>query len=561
MIRSILQTLVVDACAELGFTPEKINLEYPEDFAHGDFSSNIAMTSAKSFGAIPKDLAQKIADKIKNKNSEYIKDIQVAGPGFLNFFLADSYFNHELTKACAKDAGLSSSLYKGKEILVEHSSPNLFKPFHIGHVMNNSIGESVARLAKASGASVKVISYPSDVSLGIGKAVWAMLQDGKTKWDSLASQKEQLQYFGDCYVRGTKALEDNPELLKEMQEITKNLYDKNPSPEYEVYEWAKNINLDYFKSTTASLGSIFDDYIYESEAGLEGTKIVEAHIGDVFEKSDGAVIYRGEQDGLHTRVFINKEGYPTYEAKDLGLLALKFKKYNPDISLFVTDHQQEEYFKVVAAAGGKIDKSWQDKTVHLTHGRMRFKGQKMSSRLGGVPTASEILEVVNNEILDKSDKLDGKEREAIAISALKFSILRAGLGKNINFDPETSLSFEGDSGPYLQYSAVRAKAILAKAKEMGKSISVDSSASATELTKNISRFQDCVEQSISKWEPHYIATYLLSIAQSFNSWYATGKILDENNKNMDHELALVSGTYNVLLKGLNLLGISVPEKM
>jgi arginyl-tRNA synthetase len=171
------------------------------------------------------------------------------------------------------------------------------------------------------------------------------------------------------------------------------------------------------------------------------------------------------------------------------------------------------------------------------------------------------LEVVNNEILDKSDKLDGKEREAIAISALKFSILRAGLGKNINFDPETSLSFEGDSGPYLQYSAVRAKAILAKAKEMGKSISVDSSASATELTKNISRFQDCVEQSISKWEPHYIATYLLSIAQSFNSWYATGKILDENNKNMDHELALVSGTYNVLLKGLNLLGISVPEKM
>ena len=131
-------------------------------------------------------------------------------------------------------------------------------------------------------------------------------------------------------------------------------------------------------------------------------------------------------------VFINKEGYPTYEAKDLGLLALKFKKYNPDISLFVTDHQQEEYFKVVAAAGGKIDKSWQDKTVHLTHGRMRFKGQKMSSRLGGVPTASEILEVVNNEILDKSDKLDGKEREAIAISALKFSILRAGLGKNIS---------------------------------------------------------------------------------------------------------------------------------
>jgi arginyl-tRNA synthetase len=428
--------------------------------------------------------------------------------------------------------------------------------------MNNAIGESVSRLAKASGADVTVISYPSDVSLGIGKAVWAMLEDGKEKWESLQTESEQLAYLGECYVNGTQALEADKTLLPRIQEITKHLYEKTESSELDAYEKGKKINLDYFIKMTEKLGSHFDAFIYESEAGKEGQNIVRENVGKVFEESEGAVIYAGEKDGLHTRVFINKEGYPTYEAKDVGLMSLKFSRYNPDVSLFVTDHQQKDYFKVVVTAAGKVNPVWKEKTTHLTHGRMSFKGQKMSSRLGGVPIASDILDVIVSEVSEKSAKLSETEKESVALAALKFAILRAGLGKNINFDPDTSLSFEGDSGPYVQYTAIRAQSVLAKAKEVLKAKPVvDPHAAKTPLAVYISRFPEVVELAIKSWEPHHVAIYLLSVAQAFNSWYATSKIVDEKNTHIAHELALVQATHNVLKKGLDLLGIPLPEKM
>ncbi len=562
MIQRVLKHLIIEACVESGVKEPVAHLEYPEDLANGDFSTNVAMAYAKSLGVAPKELAEKIAASILAKHSPYIQDIKIAGPGFLNFYLTGTHFNTELSRAATEERFANSTFYNGKKILVEHSSPNLFKPFHIGHVMNNAIGESVSRLAKASGADVTVISYPSDVSLGIGKAVWAMLEDGKEKWESLQTESEQLAYLGECYVSGTQALEADKTLLPRIQEITKHLYEKTESPELDAYEKGKKINLDYFIKMTEKLGSHFDAFIYESEAGKEGQNIVRENVGKVFEESEGAVIYAGEKDGLHTRVFINKEGYPTYEAKDVGLMSLKFSRYNPDVSLFVTDHQQKDYFKVVVTAAGKVNPVWKEKTTHLTHGRMSFKGQKMSSRLGGVPIASDILDVIVSEVSEKSAKLSETEKESVALAALKFAILRAGLGKNINFDPDTSLSFEGDSGPYVQYTAIRAQSVLAKAKEMLKAKPVvDPHAAKTPLAVYISRFPEVVELAIKSWEPHHVAIYLLSVAQSFNSWYAVSKIVDEKNAHIAHELALVQATHNVLKKGLDLLGIPLPEKM
>ena len=565
MITEALRTYVMQALSALGIDDTNVHLEHPEDAINGDYSTNVAMAHAKTLGVSPKELAEKIiAELLKNK-SQYVEEIKVAGPGFINFYLTPSYFNTELLRIISeKDYG-ASDIYKGKKILIEHSSPNLFKPFHIGHVMNNAIGESVSRLAKYSGADVTVISYPSDVSLGIGKAVWALMQDGKEKLEQFKTESEQLAYLGDCYVRGTKALEDDPTLLPVVQDITKKIYEHIPSPELDLYEIGKKINLDYFTMITAKLGSHFDNYIYESEAGEEGKKIVEENVGKVFEKSDGAVIYAGEQDGLHTRVFINKEGYPTYEAKDVGLLSLKFKRYSPDLSLFVTDHQQAEYFKVVVSAAGKINPMWKDRTTHLTHGRMSFKGQKMSSRLGGVPIAGDILEVLLSEVAeytkDRTNVDTGENAEAVAIAALKFSILRAGLGKNINFDPDTSLSFEGDSGPYLQYTAVRAGSILSKAEALGALPVINPAAPRTLLSRELARFSEVVAHAITSWEPHHLTTYLLSVAQAFNSWYATTRIVEKDNPEMPHHLALTKATSDVIEKGLYLLGIQVPEKM
>ncbi len=564
LIKQALENLEINS--EVDFV-----VEHPADLNMGDYSTNIAMALSKSLKTNPKELAGKIVEEIsarKDLAEIGISKIESAGAGFINFYLSSIHFQNEILEILNKGEDYGKlDLYKGKKILVEHSSPNLFKPFHIGHVMNNAIGESITRLAKYSGASVVCISYPSDVSYGIGKAVWAFLEDGIEKLDTFKNEEEKLNYLGECYVRGTKALEENPSLETRMREITKKIYDKEEGTEYDAYKIGREINLNYFKNMTAHLGSNFDDFIFESEAGQEGEKLVrENTIPDgknVFEKSDGAVVYKGEQDGLHTRVFINKENYPTYEAKDVGLLSLKFSRYNPDLSIFITDHEQSEYFKVVVSASGKINKIWQEKTIHRTHGRMSFKGQKMSSRLGGVPIASTLLSAVAEEVKEKSAEIDEETRDMIAVGSIKFAILRAMAGKNINFDPDTSLSFEGDSGPYLQYSVVRANSILEKAnnhsiENQTKTLFLQE---VTILEKYLIRFPEIVEYSIKAWEPHHIIGYLLELSQAFNSWYAHTKVLDIENKNMAYNLALVKVFSLTMQNGLYLLGIETPKKM
>ncbi len=565
-IKAKIKNLVNMAVLELGLAPVDFAVEHPGIMAHGDYAANVAMILAKQAGTNPKDLAQKIVEILNKNKIDEIESISVAGAGFINFKLTPQYFNSVLQNIVNENTKYDfANIYSGKKILVEHSSPNLFKPFHIGHVMNNTIGEAITRLARASGASVNVISYPSDVSLGIAKAVYILLQDGLSKLEDFKTDYEKLAYLGECYVRGTKAYDEDEAVQKRVREIVKCLYEHIDGPELQAYEVGKQINLEYFKNTVARLGTNFDDYIFESEAGVEGKQIVTDNTPAVFTQSDGATIYEGERDGLHTRVFINSEGFPTYEAKDIGLMSLKFKRYNPDLSIFITDHEQTNYFTVVSTAAGKINPVWQNKTVHRTHGRMSFKGQKMSSRLGGVPLAVDLLNAVTEEVIEKApDMAVDNAADQVAISAIKFSILRAKAGSNINFDPDTSLSFEGDSGPYLQYTAVRAGSLLQKAEKLDLLPNVNKVADGyvtTDVEKYLNMFDEVVAQSIGEWAPHYVATYLLELAHSFNTWYAGTKIVDVENTNAPQQLAIVFAVRKTLMDGLKILGIETPNKM
>lgn len=564
-IIEILKGLVRDALEKLNIEADKIILDHPTELSHGDYSTNVAMILAKVTKTNPIALAESIASEIPKH--EMIESVTAAA-GFVNFHLAPKFFQSEIGKILAQTSSFgNSNIYAGKHILVEHSSPNLFKPFHVGHVMNNSIGESVARLAIASGARVTKMSYPSDVSLGIGKAVWALLEHGVAELEQLPNLSDKLAFLGTCYVEGTKAYDENPSIMRRVKEITEMIYERTPGVEYDAYTAGKDITLQYFLDITERLGSKFDDFVYESEAGDVGKKIVLQNLGKpdrsgIFEESENAVIYKGEADGLHTRVFINAEGYPTYEAKDIGLLWLKFERYNPDISILVTDREQARYYEVVLAAAGKIEKSWQEKTLHKTHGRMSFKGKKMSSRLGGVPTAADVLETVLEEVREHSE-LNGEEADAVAIGALKFTILKTMAGKDINFDPETSLSFEGDSGPYLQYTNARINSVLEKALEAGFVPKAEKTVEdlPSDVEKLVTRFPGVVELAISEWAPHHLATYLLGLARAFNSWYGNTKLVDPENKNTGYNLALAKSVGIVIQNGLQLLGIKSPERM
>lgn len=560
-----------------------ISIEHPSELSHGDFASNIAMSifaeeqKRKKESIVnnlkvkeikfknPRKLAEAISEKISAP--EIAEDgISVAGLGFINIRLSDEFLSNEIKIVQEKGDfyGWNNS-WEGKKILVEHSSPNLFKPFNIGLMMNNTVGEAMARLCKTTDADVTIISYPSDVSLGIGKSVWQLMQYGVDKIDEFGTVPKKMSFLGKCYAEGTQAYIDNENIEPRVREITQEIYEHRDTAAYSAYKIGRDLNLEYFINMAARLGSAFDGFIFESEAGKIGKEIIKENTPEIYTESNGAVIYEGERDQLHTRVFINTDGNPTYEAKDTGLLKLKFDRYHPDLSIFVTDSEQGPYFKVVGTAAGKINPDWKNKTIHKTHGRMSFKGEKMSSRLGNTPLIADILDVVNNEVYERSGerKLSQDQADMISIAAVKYTILRTQAGKNINFDPETSLSFEGDSGPYLQYTYARSQSMLRKAADL--EIIVDTNRpedwETTDIERYLYRYPIMVEQAFKDLAPHMVVTYITKLAQLFNSWYAQGKIVDVNDETSGYKLALTDAVSQTIKNGLWILGIDATEEM
>lgn len=561
-----LQQAVTTALQHLGIEyTDPIVFDHPNEISHGDVSTNIAMILAKKEQKNPRDLAESIVTQLKEQGVEHVQDIQIAGPGFINFFFTQVFFTNSINEILnQKDKFGSSSVYEGKKVLVEHSSPNIFKPFHIGHLMNNTIGEAIVRLVTFAGSDTTVVSYPSDVSLGIGKAVWKFLEHGVDSLNEHDSLKDKIVFLGQCYSQGTVAYDEQPEIQSRIREITQDIYAQNDTEAYRAYCIGRDLNLDYFKVMTDRLGSHFDAYIYESEAGIIGKQLIMDHTPEIYTESDGAIIYQGEQDGLHTRVFINKEGNPTYEAKDTGLLKIKFERYTPDLSIFVTDDQQGPYFQVVGHAAGKINKKWEENTIHATHGRMQFKGQKMSSRLGNTPVVEDVLDVVNEEVQQRAKKeLNDSQADIVSLAALKYTILRTQAGRSINFDPETSLSFEGDSGPYLQYTYARSRSLLRKGLALGinPTLTTPTQWETTDIERYLYRFPEVTQQAAHALHPHLVVTYITQLAQLFNSWYGSTKVIDEDREGTEYRLALVEAVSVTIKNGLWLLGIEAPEEM
>lgn len=568
-----LEAVVAEALEAIGIESSVVNIERPADSAHGDFSTNAALAYCKGAGVSPRELAGKLVEKILETPSEDIAKIEVAGAGFINFFLTTAAIQTENSKEKSE----LITKYSGKKILVEHSSPNLFKPFHIGHLMNNIIGEFVTRATKIGGGEVTTLSFPSDVSLGIAKAIYILLEDKKAGNDvMLLSDEEKITAFGEAYRRGVAYFDEHADEIGKAKEIAHIIYDKeHQSDTRALFEQAKEINNAYFIKTIKELGSIINQTIYESEAGEKGKQIVEENAGEgkVFTKSEGAIVYIPDETrkDLHTQVFTNSERHPTYEAKDLGLIDLKFSKFAPDLSFFITDNEQASHFRVVLDAASKLGGGWPsrvEKSLHVPHGRMLFKGQKMSSRLGGVPVALDVIAVVEEEVRERAGEriahLSVEEKKKlerdIALSALRIAVLRSKPGININFDPETSLSFEGDSGPYLLYTHARCASLLEKGKEKGYEPKFKD-ASAIDLERALLQYELTLEDSVENLAPQKLVTYLFEVTQLFNSFYAENQILTDDKELSEHYLSFVKRLKAVLHEGLWVLGIAAPERM
>ena len=219
-IHNTIKNLIEQSLKELGYSHDSFVLEHPGDLENGDYSTNAAMILSKKIVKNPKELASEILETINQNKPKEVEKIEIAGPGFINFYLSKDFFNQSIQSIVDSEHWGSSILLKDKKVLIEHSSPNLFKPFHIGHVMNNAIGESITRLAQSGGAAITAISYPSDVSLGIGKAIYIFLQKGIEKVKEYKTLQEKLTFLGDCYVEGTKVYDENEEVQKLVRGIT-----------------------------------------------------------------------------------------------------------------------------------------------------------------------------------------------------------------------------------------------------------------------------------------------------------------------------------------------------
>lgn len=538
MIQKEIKNLIKEVLKKLKIEEVDFVIEHPEDFKNGDYSTNIAMICAKNLKTNPRELAEKIVNEINKNLPNEIEKVETASMGFINFFLSGEFYKKSLKNILEKkDSFGKNNNLNGQKTMIEYTDPNPFKEFHIGHLMSNTIGESISRIVEWNGAEVKRACYQGDVGIHIAQAVWGM-QNRET----------------NAYVAGARAYKENEEAKKEIIEINKKIYDKDPSI-FSIYEKGKKASLEYFESIYKKLGTKFDFYFFESETVADGVKIVEKNIGKIFEKGDGgAIIFKAENfdKHLHTRVFINSEGLPTYEAKELSLPKIKYDKYKYDKSIIITGNEINDYFKVLLCAMKQIFPELAEKTIHLSHGMLRLPNGKMSSRTGDVITAENLIEEVKQKV---------KNDEMVAIGAIKYMILRSSVGSDIVFDIDKSISTEGDSGVYLQYAYVRAKSVVEKGI---KDLMVDFNVSEERyvLEKMLYRFEEVVEEAGKEYAPHYLITYLTEVAALFNGFYANNLIINNKDKNLSsYRLALANATKIILKNGLNILGISAPERM
>lgn len=565
-----LRQMVKKAAESAGIGITDIVFEHPADMRYGDYSTNAALVAAKQAKQKPLAIAEQIKQELEalNPNLEGIESIEVADPGFINFHLRKEFFA-EVIQDIRENFG-KNKILAGQKVMVEYTDPNPFKAFHIGHLMSNTIGESIARIIEYHGAKVVRACWQGDVGLHVAKAIWGIRR--RLNSTGFALQDASVRDFGGAYAEGSEAYEVDEKAKAEINSLNKIIFEKSDAAVNKLYDVGRSLSLEHFEGIYKILGTKFDYYFFEGKEGRDGQKIVEEKIGRVFENSEGAVVYRGEKHGLHTRVFLTREGLPTYEAKELGLNKAKFEK-EPDLdeSIIVTANEQSDYFRVVLAAMAEVLPEIAKRTKHLAHGMLRMPGGKMSSRKGNVITGESLIEQVKALVLEKVKEREMPETEKaelaeiVAVGALRYSILRQAIGGDIVFDFDKSISFEGDSGPYLQYSYVRAKSVLQKAKDAGIQPSVEASLpqewETTVLERLLCRFPEVVERAGAEYEPHYIATFLIELAGAFNSWYAKEQIVAREDAASPYKVALTSAFATTMRNGLWLLGIAVPEKM
>ena len=556
-ISSTLKSVVADSFG-LDITPE---LSRPEA-QFGDFATNVAMQLAGRLGRNPRAVAEELVEALRAKLGGQVADITIAGPGFINITLSDGALILQADSASTT----KPTTYKGQVVVAEYSDPNPFKVLHAGHLYTSIVGYAIGSLLEVAGGEVHRVNFGGDVGLHVGKTMWAILQDldgeHPEKLAAIPAEKRS-EWMAACYVKGTNAYDEDEAANAEINVYNKRVYEiqttnEHDSPFAQLYWTCRQWSYDAFDVFYDRIGTPFEKYYPESLCAPVGLKTVTEQLEKgVYEKSDGAVVFKGEPYGLHTRVFISSKGIPTYEAKDVGLIMLKKQDYNFDRSVVITDNGQEQYMTVVLKSIEQFAPELVKATTHLTHGVLKMKGGvKMSSRKGNILRATDVLDAAT----EANKKVSGRDDQQAVLGAVKYAFLKQRLGPDIIFDPEESVSMEGNSGPYLQYAHARARSILSKADTAATNVKPsDLQEGERSLACKISEYPEVIEKAVAELMPHYISTYLYELAQTFNRFYEHKRVVGDERQAT--RLWLVGHYAGVLRDGLELLGIAAPERM
>jgi arginyl-tRNA synthetase len=597
MIKENIEKYLVDALnkTDLVFNKNEVLVEQTSSLDKGDYTTNIAMRLAPKLNVNPREVARRVLEQIKYGSE--IEKVVIAGPGFINFYLSDRYLLTQVQKILENGADkyIRSGIKDNKNILIEYTDANPFKVLHIGHLYTNTVGEAFSRLQETTGANVKRANYQGEIGLHVAKTMWGikyLLEENNETFEDIEKLdlSQRVEFLGEAYMTGAEYYDDieDKAAIEEIQDLNYYLFqlvykslpkkDLKKFDELGVDEWYRKGRiwcLDQFEIIYEALGTDFDYYFFESEVGEIGYNMVKENIGKIFKEDDGAVIYEGDPDkGLHTRVFINQFGLPTYEAKEIGLAKEKSEKEDWDESIMITDKSQAPYFKVVLDAISRLLPQYANIAKHISHGVITLPGmKKMSSRKGEVISLENLLRITQDavkELMKSSEKeMDEDEIEQIslriAIGAIKYAFLRVSVGKNIAFDISKDIQVDGDTGPYLMYVYTRAKSILDSAEDITPDTTCItgclSSPPVKALVREISKVDEIVLNSAMNYSPSTLCTYLFELGQTFNKFYQEVNVLNAEEGDRELLLAIVEATAKTMKEGLKLLGIETVDRM
>lgn len=542
-------------------------LEVPPQPELGDFAFP-CFQLAPELKKAPKDIAESLSKEISLP--KIIEKVQPIGP-YLNFFVKKDWIAGQALSRVLKekDSFGASKLGGGKKVMVEFSSPNTNKPLHVGHLRNDSIGMSISLLLEATGHKVTKTNLVNDRGIHISKSMLAYQKWGKGN----KPNKKSDHFVGDFYVLFNKHAKEDSSLDAEAQFLLKKWENKDRET---IALWKKMNKwaIDGFKETYKNFGSSFDVWLKESDFFNKAKPLIQKGLdsGVLFEDDDGAIIAKLEHHNLPNKVVQRSDGTSIYITNDLALTKHKFEKFKLDKAIWVVGSEQNLYFQQLFKIFEQLGFKWAKQCKHRTYGMVYLPEGKMKSREGTVVDADDLMDemksLADKEIKERYPKLSKAEREkrakAISLAAIKFYMLRIDEIKDLLFNPKESISFEGETGPYIQYTYARAKSILRKAKKASKKpdLSLLQTDSEKQIVTLLYNFPEVVENAASSLRPHKVCHFLIELASAFNSFYhSTPVIKAETPELATARLALVEATAQVLKNGLKLLNIQPIEKM